>query len=118
MIDYMNNICERDFTSLKRIINYKFRKFRSFYWLLREYSDQIAHIHYYDDEDLNTLRLSVETIYDDVDGFADVLNESLDNDSNITIETSNNEVLIIIVREEEPLQEELEIEAESSLETN
>ena len=119
MVDYMNTICDRDFVALKKIINHKFRKFRSFYWLLKDYTEDITELYYYDDEDLNTLKISVKVAGMYAGDLAEDLSKCAD--SSVSIENDEDAVTLVIYGEEEPAPDEeetSETEAETDQETN
>ena len=103
MIDYMNTICEKDFRKIKKIIDHKFRKFRSFYWLLKDYSENIYKIRYYDDTDIDTFRIDVSVSGKSGSELAKILLENVDEEEadSITITYDEEIVSIEIYREEE-----------------
>lgn len=103
MIDYINTICDRDFHKLHKIIDHKFRKFRSFYWLLKEYSEQIDRIFYDDTTDIDTLRIDVSVRGFNGTQLAEILCDNIeaDDEDSITITFDDQLVSIEIYKIEE-----------------
>ena len=109
MVDYINTICERDFLLLKEIIDHKFRKFRSFYWLLKDQSERICEIHYDNETDINTLRISLSVSGKSMDELVVYLSENVDEDEKDHIKIFNTDPLVCIEiykEEEQPIPDE------------
>jgi len=105
MVDFMNTICDKDFKSLKKIINHKFRKFRSFYWLLKDYSKNIEQVYYDDDTDLSLLSISIIPSDISTDDLAHILLSNIEEGQPIEISYDDKSLYINIYGEEElPLE--------------
>ena len=110
MVDYINTICENDFRKLHDVIEYKFRKFRSFYWLLKDHSEQIDRIFYDSTTDIDTLRIDVSVRGFSSSDLAEILcdNISPEEEDSIVITFDDQYVCIEIFRLEEPKRPEVE----------
>jgi hypothetical protein len=101
--EYLYVVAEDDFDKLHEIFSYKYRKFITAYWLLKDFSDYIVGLKYKDKDAKNTLKLTItvagiksSTLYDALQQQI----ESIDGDINVSC-SNKTEVLITIYRNEE-----------------
>lgn len=100
MTNYLYALSEDDMDVLYEIIAMKYRKFIRFYWLLKDFSDNIIKLKYKEKTELNVLKIVVVFSNIDVDKICKKLNSNLDDSDNITIESTKNEINIKILKDE------------------
>lgn len=103
LTDYLYVLAEDDFDKLHEIFSYKYRKFITAYWLLKDFSDYIVGLKYKDKVSKNTLILTITVAGMKSSVLYDALQQRLESfigDIDVSC-PSKTDLLIKIHREEE-----------------
>lgn len=99
--NYLYALSEDDMDILYEIIAMKYRKFIQLYWLLKDFSNNIIKLKYKEKTEKNILKIVVGFSDINVNNVVDRLqNEINKSDRDITVELSDNEIIIIISKDE------------------
>ena len=99
--NYLYALSEDDMDILYEIIAMKYRKFIQLYWLLKDFSNNIIKLKYKEKTEKNILKIVVGFSDINVNNVVDRLqNEINKSDRDITVELSDNEIIIVISKDE------------------
>lgn len=96
MTNYLFTLSESDYEKLRDIICHKYRKFRKFYLLLKEYSEFIISLEYDDKSDIGELRITIKFSGVEPKDIANKISYS----DNVNIETTKSKLIIEIYDED------------------
>ena len=99
MTAYMSILSEGDFSIFEEIITNKYRKFIEFFWLLKEYSDNISALKY-KDSPKNVLKIEVTMASINIDEVLQDMQEKITDNENILIYNNGKKINIEIKKEE------------------
>ena len=98
MPEYISALSNNDFSILENIIEYKYQKFLTLYWLMKEYSDYISGLKY-EDAPNDILKIEVTLSNIDIDKVMKKLQKNITED--ILICNSKKKIRIEITKDEE-----------------
>lgn len=101
---YITELSDNDFDILEEIFIDKYQKFIQLYWLLKEYSDNIARLQY-NNSDKNELNISMKIVNIKPDVIISELSENIDDGDDITI-YNNKKIIQICIKDSEDEEED------------
>lgn len=101
---YITELSDNDFDILEEIFIDKYQKFIQLYWLLKEYSDNIARLQY-NNSDKNELNISMKVVNIKPDVIISELSENIDDGDDITI-YNNKKIIQICIKDSEDEEED------------
>ena len=97
----MSTLSENNFEILKELMQKKYKKFICLYWLLKEFSDNIAQLKYKDTSH-DLLKIEVKISGLNIDDVMDTLVDHITEGDEVLIWNEKNRINIEIRKEEEP----------------
>ena len=101
---YITELSDNDFDILEEIFIDKYQKFIQLYWLLKEYSDNIARLQY-NNSDKNELNISMKVVNIKPDVIISELSENIDDGDDIKI-YNNKKIIQICIKDSEDEEED------------
>ena len=101
---YITELSDNDFDILEEIFIDKYQKFIQLYWLLKEYSNNIARLQY-NNSDKNELNISMKVVNIKPDVIISELSENIDDGDDITI-YNNKKIIQICIKDPEDEEED------------
>jgi hypothetical protein len=99
MTEYISALSTNSFDILESIIEKKYQKFITLYWMLKDYSDNIFSLKYKDTKD-QVLKIEVELSGIDIDKVMSDLHDSISDDCSVLIYNEKKKIHIEITKEE------------------
>lgn len=99
MTDYISALTESDFSKLEEIIEDKYKKFLTMYWLLKDQSELINSLKY-NESDKNILKITISLLDSDIDAVMNNLQSNIPKDGSVMISSSNKKIHIEITKDE------------------
>lgn len=100
MTDYISALTESDFSKLEEIIEDKYKKFLTMYWLLKDQSELINSLKY-NDSDKNILKITISLLSDnDIDTVVCNLQANIPKDGSVVISSVKKKIHIEITKDE------------------
>lgn len=97
---YINELSGNDFEVLEELFIDKYNKFIHLYWLLKEYSENIANLQY-NNSSKDELNISMKVVNIKPSSIIEELSNSIDSDEAITIWNHKSKIQICIKDKEE-----------------
>ena len=94
---YITELSDNDFDILEEIFIDKYQKFIQLYWLLKEYSNNIARLQY-NNSDKNELNISMKVVNIKPDVIISELSENIDDGDDIKI-YNNKKIIQICIKD-------------------
>ena len=101
---YITELSDNDFDILEEIFIDKYQKFIQLYWLLKEYSNNIARLQY-NNSDKNELNISMKVVNIKPDVIMSELSENIDDGDDIKI-YNNKKIIQICIKDSEDEEED------------